>query len=106
MKIILYFIMMLINNFYFYKIISILNAFHPLMIDYLTSIILEMVIIEEVKLNDSILLLLTIIFILIYLEIIKLNFCSLNENIKENIIERGENEIIKELIDTDSDNNN
>ena len=64
-------------------------------------------IIQEVKLNDLILVLLTIIFILIYLEIIILNFCGLNENIKENIIEKEENEIIQELIsDTDSDNNN
>ena len=107
MMIILYFIMISINNFYFYKIISILNPFLPLIIDYTTTFIFQMILIRGLKLNDLILLFLSIIFILIYLEIIILNFCGLNDNIKENIIQRGKNEIIKELIsDTDSDNNN
>ena len=105
MLIILYFIMMLINNLFFFKIISILNPFHPLMIDFLTTFIFEMILIRGLTLNSLILLLLNIIFIFIYLEIIILNFCGLNENIKENIIQRGENEMMQKfIIDSDSDN--
>jgi hypothetical protein len=38
-------------------------------------------------------LILTIIASMIYLEIIQLNFCGFNKNVKKNIIKRGENEI-------------
>ena len=31
---------------------------------------------------------------MIYLEIIQLNFCGFNKNVKKNIIKRGENELI------------
>ena len=105
--IILYFIMMLINNFLMFKIISILNPFHPLLIDFITSFIIENIIIKDFQFRNSLLLFLSVIFCLIYLEIIILNFCGLNKNIKENIIHRGEKELVKELIsDSESDNNN
>ena len=39
-------------------------------------------------------LILTIIASMIYLEIIQLNFCGFNKNVKKNIIKRGENELI------------
>ena len=62
---------------------------------------------KEFNLLNLILILLSLIFSLIYSEIIILNFCDLNKNIKENIIERGKNEIVKELIsDSESENNN
>ena len=62
---------------------------------------------KEFNLLNLILILLSLIFSLIYSEIIILNFCDLNKNIKENIIERGKTEIVKELIsDSGSENNN
>ena len=105
--IILYFITVLVDNFLFFKIVSILNPFHAILIDNITTFIFEMIITKDFNHLNIILLLLSIIFSLIYLEIIILNFCDLNKNIKENIIERGKNEIVKELIsDSESENNN
>ena len=42
-----------------------------------------------------------IIISLIYLEILILNFCNLNKGIKDNIIKRSKEEIIKELAEGD-----
>ena len=53
---------------------------------------------KEFNLLNLILILLSLIFSLIYSEIIILNFCDLNKNIKENIIEREKNERLQELI--------
>ncbi len=98
---------MLVDNFLSFKIVSILNPFHAILIDNITTVIFEMIIKKDFNHLNIILLLLSIIFSLIYLEIIILNFCDLNKNIKENIIERGKNEIVKELIsDSESENNN
>ena len=113
LMIILYLIMMIINNFLLFKIIFKLNPFHPLMIDYITTFIIEKIIYDEKK-NEKfkfkyfhfILLLLILILCLIYLEIITLNFFFFIKNIKENIIQRGEYEIAKELIsDSETDSN-
>ena len=98
---------MLVDNFLFFKIVSILNPFNTILIDNITTVIFEMIITKDFNHLNIILLLLSIIFSLIYSEIIILNFCDLNKNIKENIIERGKNEIVKELIsDSESENNN
>ena len=51
-------------------------------------------------------LILTIIASMIYLEIIQLNFCGFNKNVKKNIIKRGENELINLSILEKSFNSN
>ena len=97
-----YFIIMYINNFLYYKIISKLGPIHSYMTDYISYLIFEKVFIEKVKISD-ILMITCIISSLIYLEIIILNFCNLNKNIRTNIEERSNIEINHELAETDYD---
>ena len=90
---ILYFIGLIGNNYLFYYIISKLSPSHSI-ISQCISILLPMIF-GIIYLSDMMLLILTIIgiiFGLIYLEIIELNFCNLNKNLKKNIFQRGENE--------------
>ena len=89
----------LIGNYYlFYYIIYKLTPTHSI-ISQCFSILLPTKL-SKFDLNLNILLILSIIIIisgLIYLEIIELNFCNLNLNLKKNIYNRGENEDIKLL---------
>ena len=96
---IVYFIIFLINKVVFFKIISILNPLHPILIEYIITFIIDM---KYIDLVNIIIILLCTIFSLIYFEIIILNFCGLNKNIKENIIKREKIETFNELI-VDSD---
>ena len=100
--ILLYFIAMYINNFLYYKIISKLGPIHAYMSDYISFLIFEKIFIEKLKISD-IIMITCIISSLIYLEIIILNFCNLNKNIKRNIEKRSYIEINHELADTDYD---
>ena len=90
---ILYFIGLIGNNYLFYYIISKLSPSHSI-ISQCISILLPMIF-GIIYLSDMMLLILTtigIIFGLIYLEIIELNFCNLNKNLKKNIFQRAEKE--------------
>ncbi len=53
--------------------------------------------IEKKTIIQYILVIICIIFGLIYLEIIELNFCNLNFNIKKTILKRGKKEDLKIL---------
>ena len=99
--IIFYFILRVIINFFFFKIISKLSPLHSQIIDYIT-IFISQLIFKKQKIIDNIIFGLCILSSLIYLEILILNFCDLNKNIKDNISQRGKNEIIKELINDES----
>ena len=79
-----------------------MTPIHSYMTDYISYLIFEKVFIEKVKISD-ILMITCIISSLIYLEIIILNFCNLNKNIRTNIEERSNIEINHELAETDYD---
>ena len=93
----------LIGNYYlFYYIIYKLTPTHSI-ISQCFSILLPTKL-SKFDLNLNILLILSIIIIisgLIYLEIIELNFCNLNLNLKKNIDNRGKNEDITILFNDD-----
>ena len=94
--IILYFILIFFTNIFSVKIILKLTPLHSLIIDYITFFISNMIL-NKYIINDYIIAGLCIISSLIYLEILILNFCNLNKNIKINIIKRGEIEMNKEI---------
>ena len=101
---ILLFILLMINVYLGYKIISELGPIHRFMTDFIAIYIMEII----VNKNYEVLLigLLLIICCLIYLEIIQLNFCNLNKNLKINIEKRMIEGIKKEInddFDTDSE---
>ena len=78
-----------------FKIISKLTPLHSLVIDF-SALIIADIIMNKNTIKDNIITGICIISSLIYLEILILNFCNLNENIKTNIIKRGENEMNNE----------
>ena len=81
--IILLFIIFMINVYLEYKIIYELGPIYRFMVDFISIYISEIIFNKGF---DLILIgLLLIICCLIYLEIIQLNFCDLNENIRINI---------------------
>jgi len=90
---ILSFILMLITNSLFFKIISKLNPIHIFLINYIGNSLYS----TDFKFHNYIIFLLCLISSSIYLEILILNFCNFNKGIKLNIINRGKDEIIKEL---------
>ena len=77
---------MMINFYLGYKIISELGPIHRIMTDFIAIYIMEIIFNNEFEL--ILIGLLLIICCLIYLEIIQLNFCSLNKNLKINITNR------------------
>ena len=81
--IILLFIIFIINVYLEYKIIYELGTIYRFMVDFISLYISE--IIFDKKFDLILIGLLLIICCLIYLEIIQLNFCDLNENIRINI---------------------
>ena len=88
--IILLFIVMMINVYLEFKIISELGLIHRFMSDLISTYISEIII--NKKFDLLLIGLLLIISGLIYLEIIQLNFCGLNINIKQNIEKRMDEE--------------
>ena len=103
-SIILLFIIMMINVYLEYKIITELGLIYRFMSDFISIYISQIIILK----NCEILLygLLLIISCLIYLEIIQLNFCGLNKNIKQNIENRMEKEAKNDLNNKSNDSNN
>jgi len=103
-SIILLFIIMMINVYLEYKIITELGLIYRFMSDFISIYISQIIILK----NCEILLygLLLIISCLIYLEIIQLNFCGLNKNIKQNIENRMEKEVKNDLNNKSNDSNN
>ena len=100
-----YFILKLIYNFLLCKIISKLSPLHSELIEYITLFINFFI--DKNEIIDYIILGSCFISSLIYLEILILNFCDLNKNIKENISERGDYELIfKTYSDIDSKEKN
>ena len=80
------------------KILNDYTVFHIMLFFSITVFISNIFnIILDFNINDFILVIITfpfeIFFILVFVEIIELNFCGLNSNLKKNIIERGSEEI-------------
>ena len=80
------------------KILNDYTVFHIMLFFSITVFISNISnIILDFNINDFILVIITfpfeIFFILVFVEIIELNFCGLNSNLKKNIIERGSEEI-------------
>ena len=93
-----FFFVLVINHFLYYKTISILSPIYTLITDYLSILIyFKMTDLNKFEILFSIL---TIITCLVYLEIIELNFCGLNLNIRKNIEKRADNEINCEINDS------
>ena len=100
--IILYFFILLFIHFLYYTIINKFGPIHSSMSDIISTFILELIFYNQYNSLSIAFGILSIISCLIYLEIIELNFCNLNKNIKKNISKRGEKEIIEQLIINDS----
>ena len=100
--IILLFIILMINTYLEYKIILELGPIHRLMSDFI-SVYISQIIFQKIEL--ILIGLLLIICCLIYLEMLQLNFCNLNKNLKKNIIKRMDEEIILSLIDSKNNDN-
>ena len=92
--IILFFFILLVNNFLYYKIIEKLGPIYLFMSESISYFLIYLI-------NSSFefipICLIVIISCLIYLEILELNFCSLNKNTKKNIENRAQQEIIIQL---------
>jgi len=93
--IILLFIIIMVNVYLEYKIIYESGPIYRIMVDFI-SIYISQIIFNE-KFDLILIGLLLIICCLIYLEIIQLNFCNLNKNIKINIEKRMNEGIKKEI---------
>jgi hypothetical protein len=91
--IILYLINCLFINYLFYYIISNLTPIHSLICYNFAYIIYHLIIKKNYLIDIGLLEILCLISTFIYLEIIELNFCGLNENLKKNIKERELREI-------------
>ncbi len=85
---IIYFISCLILHFIYFKVLSKLNPIHTLLCykipEFFYSLINTHTIYYSILIN-----IICLISCLIYLEILQLNFCGLNNNLKKNIYKRG-----------------
>ena len=88
------FIIYLTNNFLYYKIIEKLGPIYLFMSELISYFIFRE---KKSNLISIIINLLLIISCSVYLEILELNFCNLNQNTKKNIENRAEEEIINQL---------
>ena len=79
---------MIIYYYFHFHVIKKLGPIHSTIIDIISYCIIKLYY-HSLPYNNIINLFLCIISLLIYLEIIELNFCGLNENIKIEIEERG-----------------
>ena len=86
--IILYLVNCLFINYLFYYIISNLTPIHSLICYDFAYIIYHLIIKKNYLIDIGLLEILCLISTFIYLEIIEINFCGLNENLKKNIKER------------------
>ena len=88
-----YFFTILFDHFLFYRVVIKLGPIHAFMCN-----ILSYVVVNIYKFNYNIfIMILLIISSLIYLEVLELNFCGLNYNIRKNIGKRGDEEKTNEL---------
>ena len=85
--IIFYFIIYLTNNFLYYKIIEKLGPIYLFMSELISYFIFRK---KKSNIISIIINLLLIISCSVYLEILELNFCNLNQNTKKNIENRAE----------------
>ena len=107
--IILYLINCLFINYLFYYIISNLTPIHSLICYNFAYIIIDLLKKENFFIEIGLLEIFPLISTFIYLEIIEINFCGLNENLKKNIKERElsenqKNEYDFKLTEEDFDN--
>ena len=97
---------MIIYYYCHYTIIKNLGPIHSIIVYTISYFILKLFY-HSLPYNDIIYLFLCLFSLLIYLEIIELNFCGLNENIKIKIEERGKKEtnilLINRMLDINSD---
>ena len=107
--IILYLVNCLFINYLFYYIISNLTPIHSLICYNFAYIIIDLLKKENFFIEIGLLEIFPLISTFIYLEIIEINFCGLNENLKKNIKERElsenqKNEYDFKLTEEDFDN--
>ena len=94
----------MVNNYLFYYIIYKLSPTHAIISQCISILLPTIFLFSFNQMIISILYIISIIFSLIYLEIIELNFCNLNLNLKKNIYNRGKNEdiiILDNISDTE-----
>ncbi len=90
----IFFISSFINYFIYYKIIYKLGPIHAYISDLIALIIADKILQigksnrENINFKDLIIMFVFIISLLIYSEVIQLNFCRLNENTKKKLHER------------------
>jgi len=110
-----FFISSILNFFVYYKIIYKLGPIHGYISDFIALIIANKILQigktkkEKINLNNLIIMIIYIISMLIYFEIIQLNFCNLNKNIKKKIQERSTDDTNKLVLNSfisDSDSAN
>ncbi len=94
--VIMFFTVLLIQAFLYFIIVLKLGVIHGFIIDSLSNFILLSFDLSK-NILEIIIIGLSIISCLIYLEIMELNFCDLNHNIKKNIGKRAINEIMNEV---------
>ena len=103
---IIYFIGVTVNSYLFYYILNKLSPTHSIIFQYI-GLSISMDFIEYFSNIEQIIIsIIFIIFSFIYLEIIELNFCNLNSNLKKNIMKREENKdyiIVDNSIASDTD---
>ena len=87
-----YILIMIIFSYFHFTIIKNLGPIHSTIIDTISHCIIKLYFYHSLHYNDIIYLFLCLFSLLIYLEIIELNFCGLNENIKTEIEEREKTE--------------
>ena len=90
---------MIIYYYFHFHVIKKLGPIHSTIIDIISYCIIKLYY-HSLPYNDIIYLLLYLFSLLIYLEIIELNFCGLNENIKIEIEKRGKIETNILLVNT------
>ena len=93
----IFFIVVLIQVFLYFIIVLKLGVIHAFIIDSLSNFILLSFDLSKINKIEIIIIGLSIISCLIYLEIMELNFCGLNHNIKKNIGNRAMKEIKDEI---------
>ena len=93
----IFFIVVLIQVFLYFMIVLKLGVIHAFIIDSLSNFILLSFDLSKINIIEIIIIGLSIISCLIYLEIMELNFCGLNHNIKKIIGNRAIKEIKDEL---------
>ena len=92
--IILMVIIYIIFNYLFYFIVNKYEPIYSLLCDMIPEIVIFNILGEYYSIGELIIFIILIFFIMVYLEIIQLNFCGLNTNLKTNIKKRGRLDLI------------